>query len=56
MDTQLVALESSRQKMINTVITHKKRIVKATNEILGKLSELQKSTSGKEISLSKKAS
>jgi hypothetical protein len=33
----------SKQKTINTVIAHKDRIVKTTNEIIEKLSRLQKS-------------
>lgn len=44
-------MESSKQKMIDTVIAHKDRIVKATNEIIEKLSEFRKSTSGEETYL-----
>ena len=44
-------LESSKQKMVTTVIKEKERIVKATNEIIEKLSELRDLESGKEASL-----
>lgn len=37
----MVTLESSKQKMIETVIAHKDKIVKATNEIIEKLGGYQ---------------
>jgi len=44
-------LESSKQKMIDTVIAHKERIVKVTNEIIEKLNEAKGSESEEKTSI-----